>query len=976
MRKRLSGIFSGWKLTSYEPNSQEEVSLREQDSINHQSKSKTEHHTAHLAPKEKQEENEHKHEHQHRRHHAPRTEATKKRKKDKTRHRKKKESDLATLKPPEEIKDYKRWSIAIENRIKSLLDCFHSFLIRWHNPHSTLSTIKAYYIQTAIALRSGFKVDNLGSPGVSIVLSMDLLIAEQVILFLSMDFYDKTMLEFPLNKSVSNVRSLLLRLWSYALELLKIYTTLEKQRSSLTEDSEELSYPINAEEANTFFKLIPLIMTRHEFDCRHRGLDEEHRTLPIDTDLLLAIQYRKLLYETQIYVVERLLEISNEPEYSNNLVDLPEDPPGDQYNMKSSVVLFAAGNNADKSITTENLSPSDEGLSEKKKTRISEQGEADNDVITTNDMSLECPKVPSVDVYSEKPVNEDLSRVSERQEEIQSPKLKAVSSEWFNMRSSSFSFYHSLHLHIFCTQVLAINFFRIPDLVGDNIVRAFSLNRTQTREYFSIFNDQNSDAEQRRSSVGSSKNDDNELSSKKDCESDHTETPDPQKEQSTQETTGIEDYFSTGCRKPLFMMETIGNITGEIKMDSEYSSCKWKPKEHDVFQMTQQMKKLFPNLFQWNDYHSALNASSNEIEISEYAKFRDALKETSWISSMKNHPTMFYSFFHQWILHVHSIIQDNIVDWNFLFGYTVFSRVFLLDMKNSGMPFSRVLLDTSSVFLLTDSTIINTYIRFIFLRTNVCQLFDVTDCLNTITHWFSFLFNEGLYLDDSFDIDFFLKGLNIILERDHHHLVYNVLELLYNFSELFLGVSRKKLFSDFLLETYFYDLFLHWDRNVRNTFHQLLVFKFIRTKRSFLHQEGIRVPELSSKDLQNDTGKESSVPDKKIDDPESIETTLDVPKDMEETRSSSMCSRKRSESEENEQQLDSYLLLKINEMQNNVENQIRQPENRFYEKALEVYAPQALSEYKVYLSRYFEWERSGNLELPNLLPLCVLRSYT
>jgi hypothetical protein len=52
-----------------------------------------------------------------------------------------------------------------------------------------------------------------------------------------------------------------------------------------------------------------------------------------------------------------------------------------------------------------------------------------------------------------------------------------------------------------------------------------------------------------------------------------------------------------------------------------------------------------------------------------------------------------------------------------------------------------------------------------------------------------------------------------------------MLTLLYNYAEIFEGDIRKRLFHDFLIAEHFFNLFLHWDDNVRNAFQQFLVFK-------------------------------------------------------------------------------------------------------------------------------------------------------
>lgn len=57
-----------------------------------------------------------------------------------------------------------------------------------------------------------------------------------------------------------------------------------------------------------------------------------------------------------------------------------------------------------------------------------------------------------------------------------------------------------------------------------------------------------------------------------------------------------------------------------------------------------------------------------------------------------------------------------------------------------------------------------------------------------------------------------------------------------------------------------------------------------------------------------------------------------------------------------------------------VQEQVRDSHQNKYDKELEVYVPKALSEYKMYMSRYYQWERSGSTELPKLVPMHILNT--
>ena len=68
------------------------------------------------------------------------------------------------------------------------------------------------------------------------------------------------------------------------------------------------------------------------------------------------------------------------------------------------------------------------------------------------------------------------------------------------------------------------------------------------------------------------------------------------------------------------------------------------------------------------------------------------------------------------------------------------------------------------------------------------------------------------------------------------------------------------------------------------------------------------------------------------------------------------------------------MFAKIESFVKMVQEQLRDKNYQQYDKTLEVYVPKAMSEYKMYMSRYYTWERSGALEPPKLVPMYVLNT--
>jgi len=148
--------------------------------------------------------------------------------------------------------------------------------------------------------------------------------------------------------------------------------------------------------------------------------------------------------------------------------------------------------------------------------------------------------------------------------------------------------------------------------------------------------------------------------------------------------------------------------------------------------------------------------------------------------------------------------------------------------------------------------------------------------------------------------------------------------MVYSFS----SELRKIFYGDFLMKKYFFRFFLHWDGKVRNDFQQLIIFRMIKTRRSLLQKEGFSIGELG-------TGYKSPLPYTKSNPNLSADYAIDQ-----------------------------LLFGKIETYLHMVSDQLRSTHSDYYPKTWEVYVPKSLSEYKIYLSRYFQLESDGE-EFPS-----------
>jgi hypothetical protein len=110
-----------------------------------------------------------------------------------------------------------------------------------------------------------------------------------------------------------------------------------------------------------------------------------------------------------------------------------------------------------------------------------------------------------------------------------------------------------------------------------------------------------------------------------------------------------------------------------------------------------------------------------------------------------------------------------------------------------------------------------------------------TDTVSCTETWLRQLLDNRLVLPPNFDVEFFCRGVDVMIQSEHHQVISRCLTMLYNSAEVFMGEARRAVYIDLMLQRYFFRLFLHWDVNVRNTYHQLLAFKVRTAQNTPLH---------------------------------------------------------------------------------------------------------------------------------------------
>lgn len=122
--------------------------------------------------------------------------------------------------------------------------------------------------------------------------------------------------------------------------------------------------------------------------------------------------------------------------------------------------------------------------------------------------------------------------------------------------------------------------------------------------------------------------------------------------------------------------------------------------------------------------------------------------------------------------------------------------------------------------------------------------------ISKLNVWFSYFREAKRTIPKSFDCQFFLDGFDIIIELDHHVLVSRVLSFFYTNAYLFRGEHRMMIF-DFLIQKHF-SLFSHWDPLVRQYYHQFIIYKMSRIRRT--ENDKVQISRIKDKIVFDEDG--------------------------------------------------------------------------------------------------------------------------
>lgn len=232
-------------------------------------------------------------------------------------------------------------------------------------------------------------------------------------------------------------------------------------------------------------------------------------------------------------------------------------------------------------------------------------------------------------------------------------------------------------------------------------------------------------------------------------------------------------------------------------------------------------------MFDWtNLFYQFLPTNSDEDK-----ELKSALLDPSWKKRVSKRGIAYFRLISEWANHVKILFNEKHIPWQEIPGYGVIIRSFIMEMKGRKLQEYPNTMTQCSLFLLNNPNLLSLFVRLIFAKTNVYDVEKVSVCLELLSSWFTYIYEEDQALPLSFEESYFMQGIRIALGSDIGFNVAKAVWFLYENFQLLPPQTRRELILDLLLRpSDALNFALHWSQSVRITYWNFLFFRLISLK--------------------------------------------------------------------------------------------------------------------------------------------------
>eukprot|EP01080_Neovahlkampfia_damariscottae_P005708 gene5708-9528_t len=261
----------------------------------------------------------------------------------------------------------------------------------------------------------------------------------------------------------------------------------------------------------------------------------------------------------------------------------------------------------------------------------------------------------------------------------------------------------------------------------------------------------------------------------------------------------------------------------EEKEELTKEENKIEQKDENKIQNVQFTPKVSQNqmsrLFRFEKFYTNLKTCKEEKSIQELLQ-----KCSDWIPDINSHHNFFQTFLAEFTSQISQILFTDIdIQFDQMPYYSNLIEIFF-SLCNVPIHLNSVWFQLSLVLLSQNHLLLT---KLIFINFTSARIFNTQEVLSSIDR-VDQLCQCLIKWPINFDYDFFKQVVEKLFSLDHYQIVTRTLIFIYNNLDLFFGQQRKDFIQNFLLKNFFFDLFCHWNYDIRMCFHRIILFKIQR----------------------------------------------------------------------------------------------------------------------------------------------------
>ena len=234
-------------------------------------------------------------------------------------------------------------------------------------------------------------------------------------------------------------------------------------------------------------------------------------------------------------------------------------------------------------------------------------------------------------------------------------------------------------------------------------------------------------------------------------------------------------------------------------------------------------------LLDWQAWHNCVDEYWGRDNLQECLRalpHHDDFHSPKWRAFLGLRGGLFQLFVLSWIRQVRARLRGKSVTWQKVPGFIWLLKCLILDLQRKGPSVAEGSVAACGALIAANGRLLPTFMKVLWLRTNVYRTEDVYHSFNILDYWFTVSIEYHQVLPDNFDHKFLTLGIQRVIECDLVISKAQALWFLYRHLHTFQPSHRDSLIKTILLK-HAQSLILHWNSLARRMIAYVLIFQVL-----------------------------------------------------------------------------------------------------------------------------------------------------